>query len=168
MKRLGVFFLFTCGVGAWAGSGLALAAKAPAQGLDRYVGKYPSQKIAGGPFLKDPRVVNAVNAAVHDPKIRGQIFSNGDIVETPIIALSAHRLFTRSFDPAHGGGNNWAILITTDGKKSAVCWDPGDGEGRATWFADGEKAFDLSGSCPSERSEIESSLGTWPIGGIPG
>lgn len=170
MKRLGLFLLFASGAMALAGGDLALAANPPAQGLGRYVGKYPSQKVAGGRFLSEPRVVAAINAAVRDPEIRRRILSSKSAVEVPILALSAHRLFTRSFDPTGGGETNWAILITTDGKKAAVCWstDAVYGDGTSTWFVDGEKAFDRSGPCPSEMNEIESSFGTWPVGGMPG
>jgi len=93
-----------------------------------------------------------------------------DVVATPIQQLSAGRLFVRSFDPAGGGSTNWAILISNDSAKAAVCYstDAVYGDGGSTWYYEGEVAFTLEGSCPSEADEIENSFGTWPIGAIPG
>lgn len=136
-----------------------------ATGLAPYVGHYPSDKLRGSSFRTDPRVVAAVDNAVSAPDIRRHVLKAKNVVEIPILALSAGRLFARSYDPAGGGSTNWAVLISGDGTKAAVCYSTDDS--KSTWYYSGKEVFSLAGSCPSEKADVEARFGLWPVGAIP-
>ena len=147
-------------------------AEAQQQALDLtgYVDHYPFDKVNGVTFRQNPLVVAGVRRAVTDAKIREAVLENDDVVDTPILQLSEGRLYADSFDPRGGGSTNWAILITADGGKTAVCFSDNAvyGNGTSTWYYEGEEAFVQDGPCPGEKDDIEARFGTWPVGPIPG
>lgn len=138
--------------------------------LAAYADKYPFDRVRGVSFRQHPQVVAALAATLpaSTANIRQSLAAN-DVVVAPILLLSADRLYARSHDPHHGGEVNWAILITLDGRQAAVCFsdDALYGNGYSHWYFQGKKAFSRSGPCPSEKQEIESALGTWPLGAKP-
>ncbi|QNQ07890.1 hypothetical protein [Sphingomonas alpina] len=136
--------------------------------LAGYAGKYPYDKVKGVSFLGHPQVRAAIEAAVPAGDIRDDVLA-GKGVTVPILKTQG-RLFSRTFDPASGGDVNWAILMIADGSKAAVCYSTGiekDVRG-ADWYLDGKIAFTLYEMCPSTAAEVESAVGNWPIGPIPG
>jgi|GEM_PF-2268048 len=157
------------GLLAVSGCGLA-EARQRTPDLAGYVDHYPFDRVNGVTFRANPLVVAGVRRAVTDAKIREAVLENDDVVDTPILQLSEGRLYADSFDPKGGGSTNWAILITADGSKTAVCFsdDAVYGEGTSTWYYEGEVAFVQDGPCPGEKDDIEARFGTWPVGSIPG
>jgi hypothetical protein len=147
-----------------AAGGSAVAAVKGSSSLTAYAGKYPVDKVQGLSFLANPKVVAAVKAAAPDAEIWRQVLAPKGAVDSPILALSAGRLFSRSFDPVSGGDVNWAILITNDGGKAAVCFSTGAASDAdaSSWYAEGKKVFNRKGPCPNAKDEIESGFGAWP------
>lgn len=141
--------------------------------LSKYVGKYPSDKVDGISFTKNEAVTAAVKAALaHIPRasdLEHLMLAPENAIDSAIALLSSDRLYARSFDPSSGGSINWAILITGDGTKAAICYSEEAiyGSGVSRWYYKGDEAFTLEGPCPSEVAEIESAIGTWPVGALP-
>ncbi len=156
---------------ALAGGPGALAAGAPP--LSSYAGKYPFDQVEGIAFREHRAVVKGVTAAVSKvpagADILGHALQPAKSVDTPILPLSGGRLYARSYDPAGGGSTNWAILITADGRETAICFsdDALYGDGVSHWYFEGAEAFTLPGPCPSEQQELEGSIGPWPLGPRP-
>lgn len=147
----------------------AQQAQQQAPDLAAYADHYPFDEVNGVTFRHNPVVVAAVRRAVTDSKILETVLENDDVVDTPILQLSEGRLYANSFDPRGGGSTNWAILITVDGSKTAVCFsdDAVYGAGKSTWYYEGQIAFVQDGPCPGEKDDIEARFGTWPVGAIP-
>lgn len=135
--------------------------------LDAYVGKHPHEKVGPTTFLTDPAVNAAIAKAVPDADIRNFI-ADRDMTTAPIRRID-ERLLASGWDHRSGGDVNWAVLMSRDGKKTAVCYSTGvepDVKG-ADWYVDGAKAFVLYTRCPSRTEDLKG-LGTFPIGAIPG
>jgi len=134
--------------------------------LDTYVGKHPHQVVGDKTFLTDPQVKAAIEKAVPVADIRNFI-AERDMTTVPIRRIDS-RVLAAGWDPKSGGDVNWAVLMSHDGSKTAVCYSEGvEPEVRgADWYVDGKKAFTLYAKCPS-RGEDLGGLGTFPIGPIP-
>lgn len=135
--------------------------------LDAYVGKHPHEAVGGTTFLGDPQVKAAIDKAVPVADIRSFI-AERDLATVPIRRID-DRLLAAGWDPKSGGDVNWAVLMSRDGKKTAICYSEGvepDARG-ADWYVDGKKVFTLYTKCPS-RGEDLVGLGTFPIGPVPG
>lgn len=142
--------------------GTVAAQSAGTPSLLAYDRKYPHDAVDGVTFVNHP-AVKAIIARSGAPAEALALIAETDLVVTPV-RRAGERLLTSGFDPQHGGVDHWAILISADGTKGAVCYSNADGG--SDWFADGVKAFTLDGVCPSKPDEIEG-LGDWPIGAIP-
>lgn len=140
----------------------AVAQSAGTPSLLAYDRKYPHDVVDGVTFVNHP-AVKAVTARSGAPAEALALIAETDLVVTPV-RRAGERLLTSGFDPQHGGVDHWAILISADGTKGAVCYSNADGG--SDWFIEGGKAFTLDGVCPSKPDEIEG-LGDWPIGAIP-
>jgi len=135
--------------------------------LSAYVGKYPFDKVQGVSFFEHPLVREAIQTSGIDSDVQRFIFADDNVVGP--IRTSLGRLMLHGYDPAGAGVENWAILLTPDGRTAAVCYSSGvehDVRG-ADWYYEGEIAFTLYQACPSREGDIES-LSNWPIGPIPG
>lgn len=135
--------------------------------LDAYVGKHPHEKVGPTTFLTNPAVNAAIVKTVPDADIRNFI-ADRDMTTVPIRKID-DRLLASGWDHRSGGDVNWAVLMSRDGKKTAVCYSTGvepDVRG-ADWYIDGAKVFTLYTRCPSRTEDLKG-LGTFPIGAIPG
>jgi hypothetical protein len=145
----------------------SLSAFGAAASLDAYVGKHPHEKVGPTTFLTNPTVNAAILKAVPDADIRNFI-ADRDMTTAPIRRID-NRLLVSGWDHRSGGDVNWAVLISRDGTKTAVCYSTGvepDVRG-ADWYVDGAKVFTLYARCPSKTEDLKA-LGTFPIGPIPG
>lgn len=138
-------------------------------GLSRYVGKYPWDKVDGVDFLHDPVVRNAVKQSVTDPGLQKLLLVETEGATTGPIIESEGRLLMSAFDPASGGDVNWALLVAADGSAAALCHSTGveTGTHGAAWYQNGALRFTLDARCPHDAEGLQT-LGTWPIGNIPG
>lgn len=135
--------------------------------LDAYVGKHPHEKVGPTTFLTNPAVKAAIVKAVPDADIRNFI-ADLEMTTVPIRRID-DRLLASGWDQRSGGDVNWAVLMSLDGTKTAVCYSTGvepDVRG-ADWYVDGAKVFTLYARCPSRTEDLKG-LGTFPIGAIPG
>lgn len=135
--------------------------------LDAYVGKHPHEKAGPTTFLANPVVNAAIAKAVPGADIRSFI-ADRDMTTVPIRRVD-DRLLASGWDQRSGGDVNWAVLMSLDGTKTAVCYSTGvepDVRG-ADWYVDGTKVFTLYTRCPSRIEDLKG-LGTFPIGAIPG
>ena len=135
--------------------------------LDAYVGKHPHEKADPTTFLTNPVVNAAIAKAVPDADIRNFI-ADPDMTTVPIRRID-DRLLASGWDHRSGGDVNWAVLMSLDGKKTAVCNSTGvePNVRGADWYVDGVKVFTLYARCPSKTEDLQG-LGTFPIGPIPG
>lgn len=150
-----------------ASAGAAFAAPKGPPAPSAYAGKSVSDKVGGYSFLDNPKVRAAIDAAVPAGEIRDLIY--GDSVVGVVIPTKG-RLLLRGYEPASGGDVNWTVLIVADGSKAAVCYSTGvvpNVQG-ADWYLAGEKVLTNYARCPGEAKEVEDTLGTWPIGSVPG
>lgn len=144
-----------------------------AAALAVYAGKYPFDLVDGVSFRENKVISALVKAAVARMSDRANLtplfLSPRSSVDLPIQLLSDGRLYSRSFDRSSGGETNWAILITKDENKAALCLsdDAVYGDGYSDWYFDGYIAFSTKGPCPSEKEEIEKAIGRWPAGPRP-
>lgn len=136
--------------------------------LSSYVGKYPWDKVDGVDFLHHPLVIKAVENAYDDIKVRSLVLGGqgrtGPIIET------RGRLWMRYDDPRGAGSYNWGLLVSEDGRKSAICLAEGDpvpDVSGTKWYSDMDEAFVLYEPCPGEAEEVEQMTSDWPIGPMP-
>ncbi|WP_158298677.1 hypothetical protein [Sphingomonas psychrotolerans] len=145
----------------------SLGASGTVAKLDAYVGKYPHEKVGPTTFLTNPAVRAAIVKAVPDADIRNFI-ADRDMTTAPIRKID-DRLLASGWDHRSGGDVNWAVLMSRDGSRTAVCYSTGvePNVRGADWYVDGAKVFTLYARCPSEAEDLKA-LGTFPIGAIPG
>lgn len=118
----------------------------PAVDLSRYVGEYPTEKLADAPgFLQHPAVRDAVAAVVTDAAVRTRVL-DADVTATPIVRYEG-RLLAFGCEPHNCGPHNWAVAITPDARAAAVCYYDQDAR-IARWYPDGAMPPPSSG-CPS-------------------
>ena len=135
---------------AHAGSDTGANATAATQGpLSAYVGRHPSEKVAGVAFLAQPTVRAAVAAAVPDAKVRGFVFGY-DGPDAPIVRKDG-RILAWGCEAHNCGFHNWSVAITPDGSDAEVCFYRNDAtaDGPSTWYVAG-KTEQRPGNCPSE------------------
>lgn len=118
--------------------------------LSKYVGKHPSETIAGNRFLDEPAVKAAVAANVPDPKVREFVFSyNGP--DAPIVVKNG-RILAWGCERHNCGYHNWSVAISPDGSAAEVCFYHNDNspDGPATWYLPGGRTEKRAGNCPSD------------------
>lgn len=116
-----------------------------AAGLARYVGRYPSDVVGGTSFIADRQVRAAVSGVVSDAAVRARVL-DAQAVATPV-ALVDGRVLSYACEPHDCGPHNWAIAVTPDGGRAAVCYYDEE-RGVARWYPDGAGARP-AGGCPS-------------------
>lgn len=122
------------------------ASAAPRVDLSRYAGSYPTEAVAGGTsFLRDPAVRAAVAAVVPDATLRARVL-DADVTATPIATVDG-RLLAFACEPHNCGPHNWAVAVSPDGQRAAVCYYDEDRR-IARWYPDGAAPPPSSG-CPS-------------------
>ena len=135
--------------------------------LSAYVGKTPLEAVDGVTFLNHPLVRAAIDRS-GAPNEASALARSRDTVTSPIMEVQG-RILSRGSAPASGGDVNWALLISLDGQRAAVCYSTGvvpDVSG-ADWYIDGEKAFTRYEMCPGDADDLIG-FGNWPIEVIPG
>lgn len=119
---------------------------APAGPLSAYVGRLPSDEVAGVTFLANPLVQRAVEAAVTDAAVRRWVL-RADVTSNPI-ALRDGRLFASGCEP-HNCGRHWTIQIDPAGAAADVCYsNDSAGAGSSQWYAGGRPVERREGLCP--------------------
>jgi len=121
----------------------AAAATGP---LSAYVGRLPSDEVAGVTFLANPLVRRAVETAVPDAEVRRWAL-RADVTSNPI-ALRDGRLFASGCEP-HNCGRHWTIQIDPTGAAADVCYsNDSAGAGSSQWYAGGRPVERREGLCP--------------------
>lgn len=107
----------------------------PAPSLSAYLGKYPSNKVAGVSLYDHPTFRRLVIAAAPNMTVRGAVLSSG--VETPMERQGA-LLVVQMCEPHNCIGHQWTVAIMSPSGPAAICYhdsDLMDDEGR--WFIGG-------------------------------
>jgi hypothetical protein len=130
---------------------LAVIAAAPLAGLGKYVGAYPFDKRGGTTFLADPRVRQAV--VRHAPlALQKTLLSAG--VAGPI-TRAAGAILSNGCEPHNCGAHSWAILISPDGTRAAICHADWDVAEQGVWYQNRVRiGVQPDGSCPGEAQLI--------------
>jgi hypothetical protein len=106
------------------------APQAAAPAVERYVGKYPFDKVDGVTFLDHPKIRAAVQAVVKDPQVLKWVLQPNDSPSPPIYRLGAEVVAVGC--QAHAcGERNWAILVDPGRLSARVCYFNGT---TARWF----------------------------------
>jgi hypothetical protein len=107
-----------------------IAPQAAAPAIERYVGKYPFDKVDGVAFLDHPKVRAAVEAVVKDAEVRKWVLQANDSPSPAIYRLGAEIVAVGC--QAHAcDARNWAILVDPGRMSARVCYFNGT---TARWF----------------------------------
>lgn len=135
--------------------GIALtltAAAKPAPALNAYVGKYPSDKVAGISFLKHPIVRTAVSGAAPNLGVRTTILTSG--VEGPVERQGSLIVATMC-EPHNCNSHQWTIALLSPRGPAAVCYHDADLMGEVgRWFIGGAAVVRTQGCWSGEHTEI--------------
>jgi len=118
-------------------------ASASTGALSPYVGRLPSDDVAGATFVANPLVRSAVEAAVPDAEVRRWVL-RGDVTSNPIV-MREGRLFASGCE-SHNCGRHWTIQIDPAGTAAEVCYST-DGSASQHYTA-GRAAQRRDGLCP--------------------
>lgn len=118
----------------------------PTPGLSRYLGKYPFDKVDGGGFLTDPKVVAAVRASGADTRVQ-ELILGGAGPQTPIQKV-AGKIVSWGCEAHNCGPHNWTLAVLDDGSGGEVCYLNEDEGATPVWYADGQRS-PRTDPCPS-------------------
>lgn len=130
---------------------LIAAGKAPPS-LSSYVGKYPSDKVAGISLYSHPRFRTLVAGAAPNFGIRTTILTAG--VESPIERQGA-LLVVHMCEPHNCAIHQWTVAMLSPNGPAAICYHDGDlmgDEGR--WFIGGVLITRTSGCWEGSHTPV--------------
>lgn len=125
-------------------AGNASAAAGP---LSAYIGRLPSDEVAGVTFLANPLVQRAVEAAVSDAEVRRWVL-RADVTSNPIASRDG-RLIATGCESHNCGPHHWTVLIDPAGTSAEICYARNTDLTRAAWYAGGRPAEERPGDCPT-------------------
>lgn len=115
--------------------------------LSAYVGRLPSDEVAGVTFLANPLVQRAVEAAVADAEVRRWVL-RADVTSNPIAARDG-RLIATGCEAHNCGPRHWSILIDPAGTSAEICYARNTDLTRSAWYVGGRPAEERAGDCPT-------------------
>lgn len=132
------------------------AAAAAAPSLTAYVGKYPSDKIAGVSLYQNPKFRSRVAEAAPNSAIRSTVLASG--VETPIEKQGA-LMVVQACEPHNCSDHQWTVAILAPSGPAAICYHDSDlmgAEGR--WFIKGLVVGKTNGCWSGEQTAIPDAI----------
>lgn len=142
-----------------AGVAMALtAAGKPVPSLSAYVGKYPSDKVAGVSLYNHPKFRLLVSGAAPNLAIRTTVLTSG--VETPVERQGA-LLVVQMCEPHNCNGHQWTVAILSPSGPAAICYHDRDlmgEEGR--WFIGGTSIGRTRGCWEGNHTDVPDAVFT--------
>lgn len=124
----------------------------PAPSLSAYIGKYPSDKVAGISLYNNPKFRILVSGAAPNMSIRTTVLTNG--VETPVERQGA-LLVARVCEPHNCNGHQWTVAILLPNGPAAICYHDGDlMDGDARWFIGGTSIGRSQGCWEGNHTDV--------------
>jgi hypothetical protein len=132
-----------------AGTTMVGADAAARDGLARYVGKYPYEKVGAHSWQDDPAVIAAVTAAVPDAAVRKWILEKPG-PSTPI-SLYQGKVASWACEK-HNCTHNWVTIVDPKSGVAEICYvDEEALPGEHRWFRAGKEERG-KGACPETGS----------------
>lgn len=117
-----------------------------ADGLAAYVGKYPSDEVAGVSWNAHPVVRAAVQQTVTDAAVRGTILDTAGT--TAPIQLVDGKVAAWACEPHNCGAHQWSVLVDPATGAADVCYfDEAARPGASRWFLAGGTEESRPGNC---------------------
>lgn len=133
-----------------AGAPSAASTDAAAADLAAYVGKYPSDKVAGVSWNEHPAVLAAIRASVGDPAVRQAV------LELPgpsaPIELIGGKVSAWSCEVHNCGQHQWTVMVDPASGAADVCYfNEEQDAGNSRWFLAGGTQEKRPGNCQVEE-----------------
>lgn len=124
----------------------ANAAAPPADSFNKYVGKYPFDKVGRHSWNDDPVVVAAVRAAVPDKAVRKWVLEDGG-PSSPIATIDG-KVAAWACQTHNCGPHQWVTLVDPASGAAEICYYDESADARSSrWFKAG-KEEKRAGQCP--------------------
>jgi hypothetical protein len=137
--------------------GLTAAGK-PASSLSAYVGKYPSDKVAGISLYNNPKFRSLVSGAAPNMAIRTTVLTTG--IETPVERQGA-LLVVQMCEPHNCIDHQWTVAILAPNGPAAICYHDSDLMGEeARWFVGGTSIGRTRGCWEGEHTNVPDAVFT--------
>jgi hypothetical protein len=135
-----------------------MAAGKPAPSLSAYVGKYPSDKVAGISLYSHPKFRTLVSGAAPNTAIRTTVLTSG--VETPVERQGA-LLVVQMCEPHNCSSHQWTVAMLSPSGPAAICYYDSDlmgEEGR--WFFSGTTIERTRGCWEGNHTDVPDAVFT--------